>query len=444
MSGSLSKKIRNAGYFRTVAKIGGVSSDEAHKLMKELNDIYKVSYATFVERAKKDSGYIEAEKHRIARFHRLQDKYTGRIIDATGMDRAELEKTLKKYWKSDFISAKLFYTSRLYLMTDEEIKQWKQNRVNELDDKVEYVSGLTGWSEEKTREHVAWVKKKYYIKDDYYLTLKPWELTEEELDKVAVNHHSSVLSKKYNKSALKLANKVMFDEAFPEYIKRKFWTNNDTSFEEFLQFTDGLSEVFCKAMDLSSGMGAEIIKIPDTEEEKRKLYDEQMAREVKIYEERIVQHEEMSRMFPSSVNTIRYVNLQTPDGNTHNLWAFVRFGTKSIIDNFHGGGVVAALDINTGEIVTNAGTCTGDRLEKHPVTGITFKGFKVPNWDAVMKLADDAIRHDPEVNYVGWDIAVTPDGAAIVEGNSAPQVGTYQSLFDTKTEGKKYLYEEFL
>ncbi len=34
-----------------------------------------------------------------------------------------------------------------------------------------------------------------------------------------------------------------------------------------------------------------------------------------------------------------------------------------------------------------------------------------------LALLEDVVRRIPEIRYVGWDIAMTPDGPAVIEGN---------------------------
>ncbi|MDQ9790964.1 sugar-transfer associated ATP-grasp domain-containing protein, partial [Acinetobacter baumannii] len=50
-------------------------------------------------------------------------------------------------------------------------------------------------------------------------------------------------------------------------------------------------------------------------------------------------------------------------------------GGTSIIDNFHGGGMVAVADLKTGELVTDGADMAGNVYKTHPMTGIMIKGF---------------------------------------------------------------------
>lgn len=86
---------------------------------------------------------------------------------------------------------------------------------------------------------------------------------------------------------------------------------------------------------------------------------------------------------------------------------------------------VAAVDVGTGEL----GRLTGDMPETctvwhdtHPVTGAAVLGRVLPHWPAVCALAMAAHRGFCDRVVVGWDIAITPDGPQIVEGNPNPDV----------------------
>lgn len=51
----------------------------------------------------------------------------------------------------------------------------------------------------------------------------------------------------------------------------------------------------------------------------------------------------------------------------------------------------------------------------------------------------------PHIGYVGWDIAVTPDGAVLIEGNNDPGYTAYQLPLLTNTHhGTMALFKPFL
>jgi hypothetical protein len=64
--------------------------------------------------------------------------------------------------------------------------------------------------------------------------------------------------------------------------------------------------------------------------------------------------------------------------------------------------------------------------DSHPVTGVRIAGRRVPAWDEVLALARRAHAAFPDQVAIGWDIAVLPDGPALVEGNKSPDLDIIQ------------------
>ena len=62
------------------------------------------------------------------------------------------------------------------------------------------------------------------------------------------------------------------------------------------------------------------------------------------------------------------------------------------------------------------------RFETHPLTGIPFMGFQVPLWDEALDMVRKAARkaYGYNCHWIGWDVAITPDGPVLVEGNNLP------------------------
>ena len=84
-----------------------------------------------------------------------------------------------------------------------------------------------------------------------------------------------------------------------------------------------------------------------------------------------------------------------------------------------------AVDLATGKL----GPATGDKekwllkwWDVHPVTGAQVTARTLPHWEAIKAIALKAHNASKGRLLVGWDIAVTPDGPLLLEGNSYPDV----------------------
>jgi len=53
----------------------------------------------------------------------------------------------------------------------------------------------------------------------------------------------------------------------------------------------------------------------------------------------------------------------------------------------------------------------------HPITGMEIEGAVLPGWEALRTLALRCARLFRPLRTVGWDIALTPSGPVVVEGN---------------------------
>jgi hypothetical protein len=85
----------------------------------------------------------------------------------------------------------------------------------------------------------------------------------------------------------------------------------------------------------------------------------------------------------------------------------------------------APVDLETGRLGVMAGDkpeCLSQSYERHPVTGVAVVGRLVPCWDELVALAERAHRVISDRVLVGWDVAITPDGPVLLEGNSYPDV----------------------
>jgi hypothetical protein len=89
----------------------------------------------------------------------------------------------------------------------------------------------------------------------------------------------------------------------------------------------------------------------------------------------------------------------------------------------------AAVDLESGAL----GMVTGDKADMwldwsadHPITHARVLGRIVPCWDQIRSIALAAHSACRDRLLVGWDIAVGPEGAVMLEGNSYPDVDFLQ------------------
>ena len=138
-----------------------------------------------------------------------------------------------------------------------------------------------------------------------------------------------------------------------------------------------------------------------------------------IVEELIDQDLHMAAIHPSSVNAVRVPTLRLKDGNVRVLYPWVKIGANNqFVSSTAFGTYDAGIDVKTGIINTDGYKENGEKLAVHPITGVVFRGYVVPRWDELMQLTIRLAKSlPPSINYIGWDMALTPKGWCIMEAN---------------------------
>lgn len=423
-----------------VAEKYHMSTADAFLIMDEANQKYGITFTSFASKNMMSNPTEEAFLKHKAKTDKQRASYIEKISNVTGWSLEKAEEEADRIKKEFKIGIRKYYDKQLYLLSDKEIADLKKTWADEAKERVAIVKEHTDWTEKAIKEHMKKCDIQFGIDPEHYMVFKAWELTDEQLAQYSTLRDSRSLAYKYNKGVSVLSDKEKFNRVFGDYTKRKFWVNRDTSYEEFLAFTEGLDAIFCKPLDLCSGTGAERIALSG---DLRPLYDDLMSRPKILVEECVKQHEKMSAVYDGSVNTVRMVTL-FKDGECIRLCSFVRFGRNGATDNFGAGGVLAAVDEETGIIMTDAVDLKGEVYKTHPISGIAFKGFQIPHWDKVLEITKDAIQVVDSINYVGWDVAICEDKAVIIEGNSLPGLLAYQSAFAAEKKGQKYRFLPYM
>lgn len=141
------------------------------------------------------------------------------------------------------------------------------------------------------------------------------------------------------------------------------------------------------------------------------------------------------KFYDRTLNTIRILTGIRPETETPViLAALLKIGTDATFpcDNFHSGSnLTSKIDLATGRLgpaLTMRPGKGGGRqlLEAHPGSHVPIKGDAVPEWPAVKALMVDVAAQLPFPGLVGWDIALTPTGVVVVEGNGRPGINIHE------------------
>ena len=214
-------------------------------------------------------------------------------------------------------------------------------------------------------------------------------------------------------------DKLRFNKTFAAYLGRKTLNGETATEEELAEFLRGQEAIFAKINHGDCGRGVEKLYVKDFDSPADMLaYIREHG--LVVLEHVLPQHEDMARLHPSSVNTMRILT-DLVDGQVHIAYITVKMGRGSgVCDNSGQGGILCRVDPQSGKIISPATDDYFNVYEKHPDTGIMLQGYQLPMVDRAVAMAKEAALVFPQVGHVGWDMAITPTGPAIIEGNEFP------------------------
>jgi hypothetical protein len=196
------------------------------------------------------------------------------------------------------------------------------------------------------------------------------------------------------------------------------------SFFELVFERSGKEKLFLKEIGSQGGKGCYLI---DKSTYSKKLSELQLSKKSFIHQEFIQQHPAINEIYPSSINTIRFITHLDGAGEPHIISAFMRFGRGGkVMDNAKSGGMYVAINMETGKLNEKANQSMGAGggvFTKHPDTGHIFKDFSIPFFKEACAMALEMVLFIPD-RFTGWDIAITPTGPTVIEGNENPGMQT--------------------
>lgn len=222
------------------------------------------------------------------------------------------------------------------------------------------------------------------------------------------------------------SNKINFMHNFKEYTKRECVSYKD-SLETVEKFIKEHKTIIKKPIN---GLGGEEVEKIYTKDIKDiEAFYKKLKTDISLIEEEVIQNKEWSKLNPDSLNTVRIVT-KCIKGNAEILYAVARIGSgKSIVDNFHQGGVGVKVNIEKGCLEGKTIDKKNNESDETSVTHVKVDGFKIPYWNEIKKMCLEASKVNDNVNVVGWDVGITDDGPVIIEGNRGPGMDIIQMLY---------------
>lgn len=246
-----------------------------------------------------------------------------------------------------------------------------------------------------------------------------------------------------------LNNKVICNDILKQYIKvadTYFIKNkgNILDFESGIKTADDIIErlkqnenLIIKPFALGKGIGVNLLSYKDgkmmidgKEVASNEIVELLNSRDGYIVCEYMKQHQYANELYDKTTNTIRIIALRDVETQQFKIYfAVQRIGVfKSIpVDNGSKGGLVAEVNLETGEL--RAARCLHDlnTYEVHPDSKGRIEGAVIPNWKGIMEEVLAASNRMPYMNFIAWDVLITDKGeTCVIEANTSSGVNILQ------------------
>lgn len=163
-----------------------------------------------------------------------------------------------------------------------------------------------------------------------------------------------------------------------------------------------------------------------------------------IITEYIQMHDELKKIYSGSVNTLRAIVFKK-DGRTPEIGnVYMRIGTSQTgtIDNMSAGGMFAEVNEITGEYGNAKRFVDGNIIDckVHPDSQVLIEGV-LPNWAETKELILNIAAEIKQIEFFGFDLAITNDGIKIPEINRSPDFPKIEKYTEKTNEYLLYKLE---
>ena len=317
------------------------------------------------------------------------------------------------------------------------LRQWERSQpraAGEMNRVIASIREVNPEFAEKTDDEGFLERMKYafcaygFLPYEYY-NFGLFSGTEEDYGRFISNKERSDISYRLNdlKAMAHFNDKWLTYQAFRPYYRRECAVvEKKRDYPGFRAFAAAHPVFFAKQVYGFGGHGTERVDLSSCPERIPEVFREIRRKGKHIVEEPVRQSAKLAEFNESSVNTVRFITILTKHGPGTAACFFRTGRAGACVDNAASGGIFAAVDAETGAVTTAAVDEWSRRYEKHPDSGIAFRGYRLPDWEQLVRLCGEASIRAGELGClnIGWDLAHTEEhGWVIVEGNAGAQLG---------------------
>ena len=208
------------------------------------------------------------------------------------------------------------------------------------------------------------------------------------------------------------------------------------SYEDIVALLKEVGAFVVKPVNIGKGLGVRVVKWEDgtlIHNDKPMSEADFIAALKKSSNWHIVefaqQAEYLNKIYAPSANTIRMIVLRSANTKEFELaFAVQRIGAgwTGAVDNGSRGGLIANIDIESGEMSEARTLHDLAVYENHPDTDSPIKGVVIPNWENIKAGVLAASANFPYLDIIAWDILPTEDGFTVIEANTSSGVNIIQ------------------
>lgn len=305
----------------------------------------------------------------------------------------------------------------------------------------------TGQSKSRFVFDIVYSTLRWGASPNNYASFRFYELSGTQRGTYVTHGLNERLIAKYNDDNFrqKFEDKTQFAEEFKAFFGRDWLSLKNADINMVEEFVTNKRVIIYKPSTLARGLGVEKLDMEAFKDTKAffEYLEQKQYPDGALLEEWIEQHPEIARIYDRAVNPVRIITILR-NGHCNVLVAGLTIGNGGEIANASCGDMVAPINLDSGRIEYPAVDYDGHIYDKHPLTGQNLVGLQIPFWQELVELVNEASKIVPEVGYVGWDVAITPTGPILIEGNTAPGYRSRQLSAYFTGVGTRKIYKEFL